>query len=42
LKRWRETEVDYRATARRVVLASAGPEQLWAATDSGMILRLEH
>jgi len=41
LKRWRETDVDYRATARRVVLASAGPEHLWAATDSGMILKLE-
>jgi photosystem II stability/assembly factor-like uncharacterized protein len=36
---WQETEVDYRAVARRVILASAG-DQMFAATDSGMILRL--
>jgi hypothetical protein len=35
-----EMAVDYRATARRVRLASAGPEEWWAATDTGMILKL--
>jgi len=37
---WQEMQVDYRAVARRVVLAAAGPGQLWAATDTGMILKL--
>ena len=37
---WTEMEVDYRATARRVILATAGPNDLWAATDTGMILKL--
>lgn len=37
---WSEMEVDYRATARRVVLAAAGPAEIWAATDTGMILKL--
>jgi hypothetical protein len=36
---WQEMEVDYRAVARRVVLAAAG-DQMFAATDTGMILRL--
>ena len=36
---WQEMEVDYRAVARRVILARAG-DQMFAATDSGMILRL--
>ncbi len=34
--------VDYRAVARRVMLAAAGPEDVWAATDTGMILKLSH
>jgi hypothetical protein len=38
---WTEMSVDYRATARRVVLATAGPNSLWAATDTGMILQLK-
>lgn len=38
-RNWREMKVDYRANAKRVVLAAAG-EQIWAATDTGMILKL--
>ncbi len=41
LKWWREAAVDYRANARRAVLAAAGPDHLWAATDTGMILKME-
>jgi hypothetical protein len=37
---WQETEVDYRAVGRHVVLATAGEGHLWAATDTGMILKL--
>ncbi len=37
---WTEMEVDYRAEARRAVLASA-EGAAWIATDTGMILRLE-
>jgi hypothetical protein len=36
---WTEMPVDYRAVARRVILAAAGPNHLWAATDTGMILK---
>jgi len=35
---WQEMKVDYRAVARRVVLARAEGE-VWAATDTGMILK---
>lgn len=41
LKWWRETEVDYRASARRAILAAAGPDHLWVATDTGMILKMD-
>jgi hypothetical protein len=37
---WTEMPVDYRATARRVILSAAGPNDIWAATDTGMILKL--
>jgi hypothetical protein len=37
---WQEMDVDYRATATRAILATAGPERAWVATDTGMILRL--
>jgi hypothetical protein len=37
---WTEMPVDYRAIARRVMLATAGPDNIWAATDTGMILKL--
>ena len=40
LKVWQEMPVDYRAVARRAVLAVAGERRAWAATDTGMILRL--
>lgn len=36
-----EHAVDYRAVARQVKLAVAPNGQLWAATDAGMILRLD-
>jgi len=35
---WTEQEVDYRATAQRVLLAGSG-EDVWLATDNGMILK---
>lgn len=37
---WEEMEVDYRAVARRVVLATDASGHAWAATDTGMILKL--
>jgi hypothetical protein len=40
LKNWREMPVDYRAVAQSLVLAGPDPDHLWAATDTGMILRL--
>jgi hypothetical protein len=33
-------DVDYRAVARSLVLAGPDAGHLWAATDTGMILRL--
>ena len=42
LENWDEMLVDYRAVARRVWLASPG-NGIWAATDTGIILKLhEH
>ena len=38
---WMETPVDYRAVAQEVVLAGPDAQHVWAATDTGMILRLE-
>jgi len=38
---WEEMEVDYRAYGRRAVLAVGGDREVWVATDTGMILRLE-
>ena len=38
---WTKMDVDYRVTARRVHLARKPNGQLWAATDSGFILRLD-
>ncbi|HXA50830.1 MAG TPA: hypothetical protein VNV86_11020 [Candidatus Acidoferrum sp.] len=40
LKGWDEMKVDYRASAQRVVFAGAG-DDLWLATDNGMILKLK-
>jgi photosystem II stability/assembly factor-like uncharacterized protein len=40
LSDWQEMEVDYRAVASRVTLAAFDENHIWAATDTGMILRL--
>lgn len=37
---WAEVSVDYRAIANRVIFAGSG-ENLWMATDAGMILKLD-
>lgn len=37
---WSEMEVYYAASATRVFLAAAGENDLWMATDQGMILKL--
>ena len=37
---WEEMEVDYRAFARRAVLAAGVAERPWVATDTGMLLEL--
>jgi photosystem II stability/assembly factor-like uncharacterized protein len=37
---WNEMELDYRAVANRVTLAAYGDDNLWLATDTGMILKL--
>ena len=39
LKGWDEMPVDYRASAQRVIFA--GSEDLFLATDNGMILKLK-
>ena len=36
---WKAMDVDYRAVAKTAMLAGAG-DQIWMATDSGMILKL--
>ena len=40
LKLWEEVEIDYRAVARRAVLAAVDAKHAWVATDTGMILGL--
>ena len=40
LETWKETAVDYRAVAHRVMIAGPDREHLWIATDTGMILKL--
>jgi hypothetical protein len=37
---WTEMTVDYRAVAHSVLLAGPDEDHVWAATDTGMILRL--
>jgi photosystem II stability/assembly factor-like uncharacterized protein len=39
LKEWKPMDVDYRAAANRVILAGAG-DDLWIATNNGMILKM--
>jgi hypothetical protein len=41
LKRWSDMRVDYRAVAHRATLAASGA-QVWVATDTGMILKLQN
>jgi hypothetical protein len=38
---WTEMAVDYRAVARRALLSGADEQNLWLATDNGMILQLK-
>jgi hypothetical protein len=38
---WAEMPVDYRAVASRAILAGSGDKDIWMATNSGMILKLE-
>lgn len=40
LKLWKEMEVDYRANARKSVLAAVDAQNVWVATDTGIILKL--
>jgi len=39
-EKWSEMDVDYKAMARTVVLAGPDADHQWAATDTGMILKL--
>jgi hypothetical protein len=39
-KTFRAMAVDYRATANRVILACPDGQNMWMATDTGMILKL--
>ncbi|HEY7335298.1 MAG TPA: hypothetical protein VH639_10465 [Bryobacteraceae bacterium] len=41
LKQWKEMPVDYRADATTLTFAGPDAQHLWAATDTGMILKLE-
>jgi hypothetical protein len=38
---WDELEVDYRAVGLRALLSGNGDDDLWMATDNGMILKLK-
>ncbi len=40
LDNWQEMEVDYRATAHRVMISATDDKNVWIATDTGMILKL--
>lgn len=40
LHQWTEMPVDYRAFARRAILAAADANNVWVATDTGIILQL--
>jgi hypothetical protein len=39
LQKWEPMKVDYRAEATNTILATAGDDNLWLATDAGMILK---
>ncbi|MEO8596120.1 MAG: hypothetical protein ABI759_22565 [Candidatus Solibacter sp.] len=38
---WSQMPVDYRAVAQRATLSGVGEDDLWLATDNGMILKLK-
>jgi hypothetical protein len=40
MREWQEMDVDYRAVARNVTLAASPDGSFWAATDTGMLLKL--
>jgi hypothetical protein len=37
---WKAMDVDYRAEAHRTILAAVDEDNMWIATDMGMILKL--
>ena len=41
LKTWLNMDVDYRAVAGRIILAAPDSNNMWVATDTGMILKLQ-
>jgi hypothetical protein len=41
LQEWKEMDVDYRANAAVALLAAADEQNIWVATDTGMILKLQ-
>ena len=41
MKTWNEMAVDYRAVGQRATLSGADEQNLWLATDNGMILKLK-
>ena len=40
--KWTEIQMDYRAEAHRAYLAIADDRDVWVATDTGMILKLQN
>ena len=40
LDNWHEMDVDYRATAHRVMISAMDDKNIWIATDTGMVLKL--
>jgi hypothetical protein len=40
LDHWEQIPVDYRAVANRVIASAVDEQNIWIATDAGMILKL--
>lgn len=40
LDNWQEMDVDYRATAHRAMISALDDQNIWVATDTGMVLKL--
>ena len=40
MENWTEMEVDYRAVAHAAIIAGPDENNVWIATDTGMILKL--